>query len=38
MYGPKGLRFNAVDPGPTITNINRAILASDGGRSRRRRL
>ena len=21
MYGPKGLRFNAVAPGPTITNI-----------------
>ena len=21
MYGPRGLRFNAVAPGPTITNI-----------------
>ena len=36
MYGPKGLRINAVDPGPIITNINGAILASNGGRSRRR--
>ena len=54
MYGPKGLRFNAVAPGATMTNIdatwgsqlaasitfllsddgtnvNGAVLASDGG-------
>jgi NAD(P)-dependent dehydrogenase (short-subunit alcohol dehydrogenase family) len=33
MYGPSGIRVNAVAPGPTITNIE-ARFASDLGRTR----